>query len=119
MTGIARRLPPREADRLAKLCGMLGSTFDGERANAAAAATALLRKHELTWRELIEGACRDEPRSLGGWRGDLADVLDGLDHLTEWEVGFAYSLDQGDLDELSDKQSAVLAKLVAKVRRGR
>jgi hypothetical protein len=49
------------ADRLAKVCGMLGSPFAGERASAALAATALVRGMGFTWRELVERAMRPEP----------------------------------------------------------
>ena len=42
MTGRAM-LNPHSADRLRKLCGMLGSQHDGERAAAAAKADAFVR----------------------------------------------------------------------------
>jgi hypothetical protein len=35
--------------KLARLCGMFGSEFEGERANAAKAADDLIRKAGLTW----------------------------------------------------------------------
>jgi hypothetical protein len=46
-------LDPRAADRLAKICGMLGAAHDGERAAAAAKADELVRSLGLTWREVI------------------------------------------------------------------
>lgn len=46
-------LDPNAVDRLVKLCGMLGSDFDGERAKAAAKADALVRSQGLTWSDVI------------------------------------------------------------------
>lgn len=46
-------LPPATADRLAKLCGMLGSSHHGERANAAAMADRMVREAGLTWPQVI------------------------------------------------------------------
>lgn len=66
-------MPPLDAataDRLAKLCGMLGSDHDGERASAAAKADRLVRDAGLTWPEIIcpQPAPRwlpvDSPRDL-------------------------------------------------------
>jgi hypothetical protein len=44
-------LPARDLDRLVKLCGLLTSDADGERATAARMASDLLRQHRLTWAE--------------------------------------------------------------------
>jgi hypothetical protein len=41
------------SDRLVKLCGLLGSAHDGERATAAAMADQLLRQNKLTWVDVI------------------------------------------------------------------
>jgi hypothetical protein len=46
-------LDPQTAQRLAKLCGMFGSTFAGERAAAAARADSLVRSLGLTWFDVI------------------------------------------------------------------
>jgi hypothetical protein len=46
-------LDPSAADRLVKLLGMLGSHHDGERANAALMADALIRDRGLTWHDVI------------------------------------------------------------------
>jgi len=46
-------LDPSSASRLAKLCGMFGSTHEGERAVAAAKADALVRALGLTWHDVI------------------------------------------------------------------
>ena len=64
-------LDPRVADRLAKLCGMLGSAHDGERAAAAALADALVREAGLTWRDVIKvpGAATNSGdwQRMAGW----------------------------------------------------
>lgn len=45
----------KDRDRLDRILGLLGSDSAGERASAAKAAAEFMRKHELSWRELIEG----------------------------------------------------------------
>jgi hypothetical protein len=50
---MSMRLDEATADRLAKLCGLLGSNHLGERAAAAAKADALVRGTGLTWRDVI------------------------------------------------------------------
>jgi hypothetical protein len=75
-------------DLLIKLCGMLGSEHQGERAVAALKASSFLRERALTWSEVIktEGrGARNEhtsaPQAYGStpepvpsidWRADLA-----------------------------------------------
>lgn len=54
----APALPPADIERLARICGLLGSSHDGERSAAAYQATQLLRRHGLSWRELVEAAVR-------------------------------------------------------------
>jgi len=46
-------LDPKATDRLAKLCGMLGSAHDGERAAAAALADRMVSELGLTWHDVI------------------------------------------------------------------
>jgi hypothetical protein len=46
-------MEPGDLDRLIKICGMLGSNQDGERANAGKAATNLLNRLGLTWGEVL------------------------------------------------------------------
>ena len=45
----AGNLPESLVDRLVKLCGMLGSAHDGERAAAGLKADQLLRENGLRW----------------------------------------------------------------------
>jgi hypothetical protein len=47
------QLDPGAANRLRKLCGMLGSQHDGERATAAAKADAFVRSLGLSWHDVI------------------------------------------------------------------
>jgi hypothetical protein len=44
---------PKLAARLAQLCGMFGSDFDGEVANAARAAHVLVKQLGLQWSDVI------------------------------------------------------------------
>lgn len=48
-------LNDKETSRLIKLLGMLGSSFAGERANAAEKANELIRSAGLTWEQYITG----------------------------------------------------------------
>ena len=49
-------LPPATATRLAKVCGLLGSDHDGERASAAYQATKILRAAGMTWADIVAPA---------------------------------------------------------------
>lgn len=48
-------LSGKDADRLPKLLGMLGSDQDGEVVNAARAALSLLRRNAMTFGDLVKG----------------------------------------------------------------
>jgi hypothetical protein len=67
------QLEPAVADRLAKLCGMLGSAHDGERAAAAAKADQLIRGLGLTWRDIIVPPIAVEPSRIRSWRSGESD----------------------------------------------
>jgi hypothetical protein len=77
MTGRAM-LNPHSVDRLRKLCGMLGSQHDGERATAAAKADAFVRSLGLSWGDVIGVPIVPEhsPR-IRSWRAepDWRDLL--------------------------------------------
>ena len=111
MNGIPRDL----IERMAKVCGMLGSDQHGERSAAAFQATKILKGAGLTWRELIEAA---GPRDSGGgdaierydWRDQLDACLAVRGRFTAWEHGFLDSL-QAWADEPTEKQQRVLDKL--------
>lgn len=131
-----------ERSRLEKLLGMLGSSFDGERANAARMIEAMAKKHGLTIPQLILGEPiiehvvyrparphRPQPQRQ---RPQSSDVLDALKDIvaseaelefvvTAWEYQFAadvsskYNADY----ELSEKQHAVAARIIDKVETAR
>jgi hypothetical protein len=63
------RLAPDTLDRLVKLLGMLGSAHDGERAAAGLKAHELVRRHGLTWSDILLAAPASPPRR--GWRDKL------------------------------------------------
>jgi hypothetical protein len=101
-------------DRLAKICGLLASDHDGERAAAAAKASQLLRAAGLSWRDLIECGCPKAPRQASpDWRQTdhrprVARLL-ARGHLSAWEAEFLRSI--AKRPALSAKQAAVLAKI--------
>jgi hypothetical protein len=109
-------LPPAAADRLQKLAGMLGSSFEGERASAAALATKLLEQHGTTWREILAQA---QPRPYApvptGWRAIVADLALMPERLTAWERDFLRGLPA--FSRLSERQQAVLDRIAARVLR--
>jgi hypothetical protein len=127
-----------EKSRLEKLLGMLGSSFDGERANAARAIASMAERKKLTITELIYGhVSAQQPRSrpqpkkqeagahsskpktntiLHGLR-EIAENSEAYEFtLTDWECQFAadvstrYSYDY----ELSEKQIIVAEKIIRK-----
>lgn len=57
-------IDPHAADRLVKLCGMMGSDHAGERAVAAAKANELVRRLGLTWGDIISVPPLTESSSL-------------------------------------------------------
>jgi hypothetical protein len=68
------QLDSHSADRLRKLCGMLGSQHDGERATAAAKADALLRAAGLTWADVIgPPIIPDHVPRIRSWRAGDSD----------------------------------------------
>jgi hypothetical protein len=122
-----------EKSRLEKLLGMLGSSFDGERANAARMIQAMAEKAGLTITELIYSPSsrkKKQPRpgekssapprrqnrilkELHDISGDIGD-LDFV--LTEWECQFASDVAKRYANdyELSEKQIVVAEKIIAK-----
>jgi hypothetical protein len=67
-------LDPREADKLAKICGLFGSDHDGERARAAAKLIKA-RPRQRAWTRVIE-ALAEQRASLEHriWREDPEDI---------------------------------------------
>jgi len=129
------RLPDGARERLAKICGRLGSDHDGERASAAALASRLLRDHGVTWAELVEGATAAAPGPVSPPRprrrrasrrqaaNDTSEIPEHVataawllrydDLLTKWEADFARGI--ASFRRLSHKQAATLNKIAARV----
>lgn len=97
--------------RLARVCGLLGSAFDGERAAAAATADRLVRTAGLTWLDLLSPA---QPECTQHRRPSPPPARDILArhraNLSAWEAGFLESLTLRR-KPLTDRQRAVLSGL--------
>lgn len=124
------RLAASDLDRLAKLCGLFGSSHGGERANAAALADKLVRERGLTWFDVI-GAPTPAAGSNGfsrtgnddelfgewsdGWRGAVAHCIShGRDVLTPFERNFLHNV-SAYRHAPSDKQKATLKAMLDKM----
>ena len=109
----AAALAPDHAAKLARICGMLGSAHEGERASAAAAADRLVRDRGLTW-QLILGV-EAAPASDLDHQDRVAFCREHAALFTDWECrfldGVARQLARGRL--LTDKQTGVLNRLYA------
>lgn len=97
---VSKPLTSDDAERLVKLCGMLGSAHDGERAAAAAKASKLLRDRGLVWGDVIAAPAkatrtttkRPAPPTPPEWPEQLSFCLDHQDLLTDRELDFVRSL---------------------------
>ncbi|NCC52637.1 MAG: hypothetical protein EOM20_15660 [Spartobacteria bacterium] len=112
-------LPEKDLTRLVRLCGMFSSSFDGERANAAAMADKLLKERGLTWEKaLFSIAARPEPRRVWDephYTSDIAyECLKWPEPLTDWELEFLRSV--AGRSRLTEKQRRVLARIEKKCR---
>jgi hypothetical protein len=108
-------LDPQAADRLAKLCGLLSSYHDGERASAALKADQLIRSHGLRWADII--AVRSAPPTSVEEQIDFC-LGNGADIVTAWEEGFLRGIRDWP-NSLTEKQRKKLEQLVAKVKAAR
>ncbi|HEX6825418.1 MAG TPA: hypothetical protein VF077_03795 [Nitrospiraceae bacterium] len=126
-----------------KLVGMLGSSFDGERANAARMLENLARSQKLTIGELLAQVYSNSkpsssppppPPSSPRYRyydfdddegDDLGfDIINGMrdavgnPYLTPWEVGFVDNLARNYRNdyELSERQRSVATRILNKLR---
>ena len=120
-------LPADKLKRLIQFCGMLGSDFPGERANAAKMANDLLREHKLTWEEALGGAKPNganpfTPPPPGwksskpvAWREQARECLEYPDEMSSWEAEFLASILKQPRATLSPKQSAVLDKIYGRL----
>jgi hypothetical protein len=106
-------------DRFVKLCGLLTSEHDGERATAARMASDLLRRHKLTWADVLRpgreqaGAARAPCGAAAGpWKAlaTLAEFAVRRPALfTAWERQFIATL--LDRRTISERQREILAEL--------
>jgi hypothetical protein len=113
-------LSPSDLDRFGKFCGMLGSAFDGERANAAAMATDLLRRNELTWWDVVKAATHKgnhtppppPPEEHREWAGKVLDKAAFL--LNDWERDFLQSMTEW-YGRPTEKQQAAIDRIKQKM----
>ena len=105
-------LTAENRDRLVAILGMLGSTFDSERAAAGLIASRLLRDRGLTWDRVIAPPAP----AAGDWRAAAADAAQCHEFTTAWERGFLRKL--RGFRVLSDRQREVLDGILERVRTG-
>jgi hypothetical protein len=114
---------------------MLGSTHDGEVANAGRLADRLVREAGVTWHDVLAPKVehhrqepepeseRDEPEpdwppprpTYTSWRRTVASLLSRTALLTAWEAGFLLSINERY--SLSERQFDVLEDIVERVAR--
>lgn len=113
-------------DRLAKICAMLSSSHDGERASAALLATQILSDLDITWQEVIHRAFsgrKEEAQSLNfderepGWHVPYCRWLltNKMTDLNDWEIKFLSNLCTKFKNVcLTEKQAAIVEKTAIK-----
>lgn len=115
-------------NRLAKVCGMLGSAHDGERAAAALLASQILEDIGVSWSDLIHSAYSNaneaakpsnvefDPRQPG-WHVPYCEWLlaNKMSVLSKWDVDFLVNIKSkyGSV-LLTKKQSDIVIKLASK-----
>lgn len=111
-----RSLEPNIAAKLARVAGLLGSDFDGERAEAARRATMILRENGWTWADVFapRPATDEAPAPPRSHAATANWALRHPGFLSEWEVRFLEDLRR--LRKLTSKQSAALETIVQKLR---
>jgi hypothetical protein len=120
--GAVRPIQAKDMERLSRVCGMLGSDYEGERANAAAAATRILRGAGWCWSDVIERAMRSEQQTAGDRARRSSEpprlaphllarwALDSAVSWTRWETEFLLNLATRP-GRLSPRQAEVLRRL--------
>jgi hypothetical protein len=139
-------LTSQERIRLARLLGMLGSSHDGEVANAGRLADRLVRGAGLSWSDVLTPQIehhrrkpdpepeRDEPEpdwppprptnAYASWRRTVRALLSRTVLLTAWEISFLqninerYSLSERQFEVLEDVVRRVALRHAAATRRG-
>jgi hypothetical protein len=82
---------PSDRERLVKLLGMLGSAHDGERAAAGLKAHELIRRHGLTWSDIVLALPETPPKPIG-WREKVQACKAQCHCLNDKEHAFVRSL---------------------------
>ena|SRR5687767_15796017 len=115
-------IPPDKRTRLVRLCGMLGSDFDGERANAGRMANDIVRGLGLTWDQVIAASGQaEQPRQERREKPPRTPpevarfCLSSRGVWTEWERKFLN--DMLERYRLSDKQAQILSELLVRAER--
>ena len=112
-----------DAPRFIKVCGMLASDHEGERASAAMLASRMLRAAGMTWEDALSPPApqSEAPESPAppDWKDALADVVDAATDddfgtLTDWESGFIEDMLEYPR-EPSFKQWQVIRRLMRKL----
>jgi hypothetical protein len=110
-----------DRERLGKLLGLFSSSHDGEVANAARAADALVRRAGMTWPDVVAPPQLPVLVTNIGDKANFASAREAVlfclrypDELTVWEINFCRNLSR-QRKPASPKQRAVLQTIVAKV----
>jgi hypothetical protein len=101
--------------RLIKLCGMLGSEHDGERASAALKASKLLMENHLTWCDVIGTPSADHVAKAPCSHRSVCKLAKELHNdkiINDWELEFLISI-SGNLT-VSDKQQVIVDRIQRK-----
>lgn len=111
-------LPATDRTRLAKALALLASDQPGEVAAAAEAATRIVQRSGLTWRQILKPPPVEKRLpELGTWRETVRQCLAGGGDLRPWERAFLADLP--GFRRLTTKQRYVLKEIADRVlRRG-
>jgi hypothetical protein len=120
-----------DRERLAKLLGIIGSSFDAEALSAARRANELVHDAKMTWHEVLGQITPSgtKPNDSPSRDGDVYDLNNARDIeaaiilcaamgsvLSTWEKWFVRSMaEYNESCYPADKELAVLARLLGKV----
>jgi hypothetical protein len=106
-------IPSPTIIKLAKVCAMFSSPYEGERATAAALADQIVKASGLTWENLL-GLGAGKARYSTTNAGKITTALACPEALTPWEISFCKSISKQRWS-LTPKQQATLDKISRKV----
>lgn len=136
-------LDTKQKDLVHKLLGMLGSDFDGERAVAAKKISDIAKSSKLSIPDMMRfcyasassqyrqpppppppppRGAKKEPWNTSdddGVLDELKELIEeyGVEPLTAWEANFTRDICDRDPMYLSDKQKAVIERIIAKLKK--